>query len=98
MGIRINPTARAAKWRQKCSWGEIRQRKARQGANTNHVRVSPNVQKVPEVDEDSGTNSDNREHTIHLGAPGTCHKDTGSNQPSPPLGSERSTGWSATAG
>jgi len=70
----------------------MRRRSARQGANTNHGQVFPKVQKIPEVDEDSGANGDNREHTIHLGAPGACHKDTGSNQPAPPLGSKRSTG------
>ena len=48
------------------------------GNNTNHRRVFPNVQKIPEVDEDSDANSNNREHTVHFGAPGTCHEDTGS--------------------
>jgi len=58
---------------------------------TDHGWVSLNIQKIPQIDEDSNANSNNREYAIYLGAPGTCHEDARSNQPAPPLGCERST-------
>ena len=64
---------------------------------TDHGRVLPDVQKVPQVDEDSNADSEDGKYTVHLGAPGTGHEDTGSDEPAPPLRGECSRGRSAMA-
>ena len=47
-----------------------------------------NVQDVPQINQDGDADSDHCEDTIDLRAPGTSHKETSGDKPTPPFDRE----------
>lgn len=90
----MRPIARAAKCLQKCSYGAVRGVfiEVVVDVTTHHVRSFPEVENVPQIDDNGGADCEDRENAVYFGTPGASHEYTSRNEPSPPLRRERTVG------